>query len=74
MQHAWLFVLLAALFIYACLLPLVLLEMFVSVYQVVCFPIYAIPKERRRYLGFDRAKLRDLNIAERINFTSFARM
>jgi hypothetical protein len=68
LHRARLLVLLSAPLIYACLLPLLLLDLFVSIYQAVCFPIYSIPKVRRsQYLVFDRAKLHYLNAAERIN-------
>lgn len=68
MQRARLLVLLSAPFIYACLFPLLLLDLFVTLYQAVCFPIYGIPKARRAdYVVFDRARLRYLNAAERIN-------
>ena len=41
--------------IYSLIIPLVLLDLFVTVYQAVCFPVYRIPKVRRRdYLVFDR--------------------
>jgi hypothetical protein len=44
--------------IYAVIVPLVLLDLFVTVYQSVCFPVYGIPKVRRReYLIFDRHHL-----------------
>ena len=37
-------------------------------YQAICFPIYKIPKVRRRdYLVFDRHHLAYLNIIEKIN-------
>jgi hypothetical protein len=43
--------------IYACVVPLALLDLFVAVYQWICFPIYGIPKVRRRdYLIFDRGR------------------
>jgi hypothetical protein len=39
---------LTAPFIYAVIIPFVLLDLFVSVYQAVCFPVYGVPKARRR--------------------------
>jgi hypothetical protein len=37
-------------------------------YQAICFPVYKIPKVRRRdYLVFDRHHLAYLNIIEKIN-------
>jgi hypothetical protein len=59
---------LTAPFIYACLIPFVLLDLFVSVYQAVCFPVYGIPKARRKdYMAIDRNKLRYLNALEGLN-------
>ena len=41
--------------IYACVIPFALLDLSVTIYQSVCFPIDRIPKIRRRdYLIFDR--------------------
>ena len=55
-------------FIYACAFPIFLLDAFMSLYQLVCFPIYGLPRVRRRdYLLFDRALLTYLNLLERIN-------
>jgi hypothetical protein len=54
--------------IYSLLLPVVLLDLFVMAYQAVCFPVYKIPKVRRRdYLIFDRHHLAYLNVIEKIN-------
>lgn len=59
---------LTAPFIYACFIPFVLLDLFVSTYQAVCFPVYGVPKARRRdYMAIDRNKLRYLNALEGIN-------
>ena len=64
------FVILTAPFIYACIIPFVLLDLFVSTYQAVCFPVYGIPKARRRdYMAIDRGKLRYLNALEGLNCT-----
>ena len=50
------------------IVPLVLLDLFVTVYQAVCFPVYGIPKVRRRdYLVFDRHHLAYLNALEKLN-------
>ena len=50
------------------LIPVALLDVFVSVFQAICFPIYKIPKVRRRdYLVFDRNHLAYLNFIEKIN-------
>ncbi len=54
--------------IYAMFFPLLLLDACVTVYQFVCFPLYGIPKVRRRdYLIFDRHNLAYLNLFEKIN-------
>ena len=53
--------------IYACVLPFALLDFFVTIYQAVCFPIYRIPKVRRRdHLVFDRGRLAYLNSIEKV--------
>ena len=54
--------------IYAVIIPLVLLDLFVTAYQAVCFPVYGIPKARRSdYLVFDRHHLAYLNVLEKLN-------
>ncbi|MBU6235891.1 MAG: hypothetical protein KGQ41_08600 [Alphaproteobacteria bacterium] len=61
-------VILSAPFIYMLIVPLVLLDIFVSIYQAVCFPIYKIEKVRRRdYFIFDRHHLAYLNLVQKIN-------
>ena len=63
----WL-VLLTAPVIYSLLIPFVVLDVFVSVYQIVCFPVYRIPRVKRsQYLIFDRVKLDYLNGIEKVN-------
>lgn len=55
-------------FIYAVIVPLVLLDLLVTAYQAVCFPAYGIPKVRRGdYLVFDRHHLAYLNAIEKLN-------
>ena len=50
------------------ILPFVLLDLFVTVYQAICFPVYRIPKVRRGdYLIFDRSHLAYLNGLEKLN-------
>lgn len=54
--------------IYAGWIPFLLIDLFVTVYQAICFPIYRIPKVRRGdYLVFDREDLPYLNIIEKFN-------
>jgi hypothetical protein len=53
--------------IYACLAPFLILDLFVAIYQFVCFPIYGIPKvPRADYLIFDRGRLAYLNAIEKV--------
>ncbi len=61
-------VILTAPVIYALIVPLALLDLFITIYQAVCFPVYGIPKVRRRdYLVFDRGHLAYLNVIEKFN-------
>ncbi len=54
--------------IYSLLIPVVVLDLWVMAYQAICFPVYNIPKVRRRdYLIFDRHHLAYLNTIEKIN-------
>jgi hypothetical protein len=54
--------------IYSMIVPLVLLDIFVSVYQILCFPMYQIEKvQRRDYMTFDRHHLAYLNIIEKFH-------
>lgn len=55
-------------FIYALILPISMLDLFVSVYQLACFPVYRIPKVRRgEYVVVDRQTLAYLNVIEKVN-------
>jgi hypothetical protein len=59
---------LTAPFIYALLPLMLLLDVFASLYHVVCFPLLGIPKVRRSdYLIFDRGHLAYLNLLELVN-------
>ncbi|MCW8853674.1 MAG: hypothetical protein OQK72_03125 [Gammaproteobacteria bacterium] len=54
--------------VYSLIIPVLIFDVFVFVYQLVCFPAYKIPKVRRRdYIALDRHKLQYLNIIERFN-------
>ncbi len=54
--------------IYSGLIPFWLLDLFLIVYQGICFPVYGIPKVKRAdYFVFDRASLKYLNLLERFN-------
>jgi hypothetical protein len=49
--------------------PLLLLDSFVFLYQLICFPVYGIPKVRRSdYQIFDHQDLAYLNLLEKINY------
>jgi len=74
-QGAWAFpweapvkTLLVAPVIYSVLIPLVLLDLWMSLYKAVCFPVYGIGRVvRARYILLDRGQLRYLNWIERTN-------
>jgi hypothetical protein len=54
--------------IYSLIVPIALVDIWIIAYQAICFPIYKIPKVRRRdYLVFDRHHLAYLNVIEKIN-------
>jgi hypothetical protein len=54
--------------IYSLLVPIALADLWVMAYQAICFPVYKIPRVRRRdYLVFDRHHLAYLNTIEKIN-------
>ena len=56
--------------IYGMVLPLMLLDFFVSFYQFTCFPIYGVRKVRRAdYIVFDRQHLGYLNFIEKFHCT-----
>jgi len=61
-------VVLSAPVIYSLIIPFVLLDLFVTVYQTICFPIYGIEKVKRGdYFVFDRHHLAYLNAIEKLN-------
>ncbi len=54
--------------IYAMVVPLVFLDLSMTIYQAICFPAYGIPKVRRGdYIIFDRHKLAYLNAVQKFN-------
>jgi len=56
--------------IYSLIIPGMLLDIFVTLYQAICFPIYKIEKVRRReFIVIDRQYLRYLNSVEKLNCT-----
>ncbi|WP_299788389.1 hypothetical protein [uncultured Marivita sp.] len=61
-------VILTAPVIYSVIVPLVLLDLFVTLYQAICFPVYRIEKVRRAdYVSIDRRHLAYLNGLEKLN-------
>jgi hypothetical protein len=62
--------LLTAPLIYSLLLPLLTLDVWVTLYQSICFPIYGVARvPRRRYFPIDRHKLAYLNGIEKVHCT-----
>ncbi len=54
--------------IYGCIVPAVLMDLVVSVYQAVCFRVYGIPRVRRDdFIVVDRDQLQYLNAMEKLN-------
>ena len=54
--------------IYAMIVPFVILDAFVTVYQAVCFPAYGIDKVRRAdFIRIDRHHLAYLNALQKLN-------
>lgn len=54
--------------IYSMIVPLLLVDICVSLYQALCFPLYRIEKVKRRdYMAFDRAQLAYLNAIEKFH-------
>lgn len=55
-------------FIWMCIIPVLLMDVIITLYQSICFPIYGIPQVKRQdYIVFDRQYLNYLNIIEKIN-------
>jgi hypothetical protein len=56
--------------IYGMAVPLLLVDLCISVYQACCFPVYGIARVRRdNYIIFDRQNLEYLNIIEKFHCT-----
>ena len=56
--------------IYAMIIPFAFLDLCVTIYQWVCFPLYGIARvERGKYIVIDRHQLSYLNTIERLNCT-----
>lgn len=66
--NASLLTILTAPVIYAMIVPFVILDIAITIYQWICFPVYGIEKVKRSdYFIFDRYHLAYLNILEAIN-------
>ena len=54
--------------IYSMIVPLLVLDLFVTLYQAVCFPVYRVEKVRRaQYVVIDRQHLEYLNFIEKFH-------
>jgi len=59
---------LSAPIIYVGLIPFCLLDLFLALFQGICFQVYGIPRVKRAdYIFFDRGHLNYLNVLERLN-------
>jgi len=68
LRHSRLLVALTAPIVYSGLLAFALMDLFVTVYSRLCFPVYGItPVRRADYLVFDRADLPYLNAIEKFH-------
>jgi hypothetical protein len=54
--------------VYSIIFPLILLDIWITLYQAICFPLYRVPKVcRSRYIVIDRHSLSYLNSIEKLN-------
>ena len=54
-------------FIWSMIIPIVVIDLMVTIYQAICFPIYKIPKvKRKEYVVLDRYNLFYLGTVEKI--------
>lgn len=61
-------VVLTAPVIYSLIVPLLIVDAWVSAYQAICFRGYRIPRvSRRDYIAFDRSRLGYLNLIQALN-------
>jgi hypothetical protein len=68
LRHASIANLLTTPIVYSLALPFVLLDLWVTAYQWICFPVYGVARVRRRsYFAIDRHKLAYLNAIEQVN-------
>jgi hypothetical protein len=55
-------------FIYMMIVPVVILDLFITLYQAAAFPLYRIPKVKRRdFIVYDRQFLDYLNLIEKVH-------
>lgn len=55
-------------FIYAMIVPAIILDVFLTIYQWTAFSLYRIPKvNRREYITYERKYLDYLNVVQKIN-------
>ena len=60
--------LLVAPVIYSLIVPIAILDLWISLYQLICFPMFGITRVRRNaYIVFDRQHLAYLNLIEKVN-------
>ena len=58
----------AALAIYSMIVPIMIIDAWTQIYQIVYFGLRGIPMiQRRDYLMMDRFQLRGLNVAQKVN-------
>ena len=68
LSHTRPLVVLTSPLIYSLIIPFALLDLFVTVYQAVCFPIYGIAKvPRGDFIAIDRHHLQYLNGLQKLN-------
>lgn len=66
--HSQLRNVISAPFIYSIIIPVVILDAWVTLYQLICFPLYRVSKVRRsQYITIDHHKLPYLNAIEKLN-------
>lgn len=54
--------------IYSLIIPFAIMDIWVSLYQAICFRVYRIPQVKRgQYMVFDRSMLEYLNVIEKLN-------
>jgi hypothetical protein len=59
---------LSAPFVYSMLVPIAILDIAISLYQAICFPLYRISTvDRSEFVVVDRHRLAYLNVVEKLN-------